>query len=158
MADLRVEKYRQGGKLLESAIAGLSATDMRARPVPNTWSIAEITIHLMDSDLVLADRMKRIIAEDNPTLIGFDESAFAKNLFYNDLDPHSAVDILQRNRMMMCNVLERLPENAFHRFGTHNQRGKITLGAMLAACSEHLEHHLKFILHKRQLLGKPVQH
>ena len=156
MADARIENYRRGGKLLESAIAGLNLAEMRSYPVPKTWSIAEITIHLMDSDLVLADRMKRIIAEDNPTLIGFDESAFAKNLFYNHLDPHAAVDIFSRNRLMMGAILEKLPETAFQRIGTHNQRGKITLGAMLVAGSDHLEHHLKFILHKRQLLGKPV--
>ncbi len=158
MADARIEHYRRGGKLLESAITGLSPAEMRAYPVPNTWSIAEITIHLMDSDLVLADRMKRVIAEDNPTLIGFDESAFVRNLFYNQLDPHAAVDIFSRNRAMMCAILENLPETAYHRIGTHNQRGKISLGTILTECNEHLEHHLKFIRHKRQLLGKPVHH
>ncbi len=157
MADARIENYRRGGKLLQSAIAGLTPADMRSYPVPKTWSIAEITLHLMDSDLVLGDRMKRVIAEDNPSLIGFDESAFARHLFYNDLDPHAAVDIFSRNRLMMCTILEKLPESAFQRVGTHNQRGKITLGAMLVACSDHLEHHLKFLLHKRQLLGKPLR-
>ena len=158
MADARINEYRRGGILLESAIDGLSTADLRAYPVPRTWSIAEITIHLMDSDLVLSDRMKRVIAEDNPTLIGFDESAFARNLFYNRLDPHAAVDIFNRNRLFMCSILEHLPETAYQRVGTHNQRGKITLGAMLQTCISHLEHHIKFILHKRQLLGKPVHH
>lgn len=157
MAAVQIEAYRGGGKLLETAIAGLSLADMRAYPVPKTWSIAEIVIHLMDSDLVMSDRMKRIIAEDNPTLIGFDESAFTKNLFYNRLDPHAAVDIFNRNRMFVCAILEQLPESAYHRVGTHNQRGKVTVGSLLQGCIDHLEHHTKFILHKRQLLGKPVR-
>ncbi len=157
MADAKIATYRNGGKLLDSAIAGLSLAELRAYPVPKTWSIAEITLHLMDSDLVLSDRMKRVIAEDNPTLIGFDESAFARNLFYNRLDPHAAADIFNRNRLFMSSILEHLPENAYQRVGTHNQRGKITLGAMLQTCIDHLEHHIKFILHKRQLLGKPIR-
>ncbi len=37
---------------------------------------------MIDSDLILADRMKRVIAEEHPTLIGFDESLFAQRLFY----------------------------------------------------------------------------
>lgn len=156
MREEHIERYSGGGKMLQFAVAGLNSAELKARPVPDTWSIAEIAIHLMDADLITADRMKRIIAEDNPTLIGFDESAFARNLLYNDLDVALAVDIFARNRQMMTTILERLPSAAFSRTGIHNQRGKITLGAMLTSCMDHLDHHLKFILHKRQLLGRPL--
>ena len=37
----------------------------RAYPIAGTWSIAELVAHVLDSDLVFADRIKRLIAEDS---------------------------------------------------------------------------------------------
>ena len=59
----------------------------------------------MDSDLIAADRMKRIIAEENPTIIGYNETAFSKHLFYEKLDPFAAADIFRRNRDMTAVIL-----------------------------------------------------
>lgn len=79
-----IDQYEKGSDDLRMAVRGLQRDDLLAYPVPGTWSIQEIVIHLMDSDLISADRMKRIIAEENPSLIGFDESRFVKNLFYQE--------------------------------------------------------------------------
>jgi hypothetical protein len=151
-----IELYERGAELLPLAILGLSRDDFRAVPVPGTWSIGQITLHLMDADLIASDRMKRIIAEDNPTIIGYDESAFAKNLFYERLDPFLAADIFRKNRQMTTIILQSLPDAAFERIGRHNQAGVISLAAMLESYVKHLEHHLKFVYEKRRLLGKPA--
>jgi uncharacterized damage-inducible protein DinB len=156
MNPTRIDAYAAGAPLLAKAIAGLSAEDFLATPVPNTWSIAQITIHLMDADLIGADRMKRIIAEDNPPLIGYNQAAFAQKLFYEKLDPFLAAEIFQKNRDMTSVILRNLPEAAFARVGTHNERGRMTLADLVQGYTDHLEHHLKFIRHKRQLLGKPL--
>ena len=118
-----------------------------------TWSIQQIVLHLMDSDLIASDRMKRIIAEENPTIIGYNETAFATKLFYDKLDPFAAAEIFKRNREMTAAILRHLPAAAFGRVGTHNERGKVTLKEMVETYVQHLEHHLKFLRHKRQLLG-----
>ena len=151
-----IDEYIHGATAVQAAIKGLTPADFSAFPVPNTWSIGQIVLHLMDSDLIASDRMKRIIAEENPTLVGFDESAFAKNLFYNELDPHLAAEIFAKNRQLTGEILRKLPDSAFERVGVHNQRGRITLGEMLQMYVQHLDHHLKFVKHKRQLLGKPL--
>ncbi|MEI8194638.1 MAG: DinB family protein, partial [Phycisphaerae bacterium] len=62
-----IEEYLRGGGKLGDAIQGLAPADFQATPVPGAWSIQQIVLHLMDSDLVASDRMKRIIAEENPT-------------------------------------------------------------------------------------------
>jgi len=151
-----IEQYHRGADLLPAAIHGLTPEDFHALPIPNTWSIAQITLHLMDADLIASDRMKRIIAEDNPAIIGYDESAFSKNLFYDRLDPFLAADIFKKNRQLTTIILQSLPESAFKRVGTHNQAGVITLGDMLDSYVKHLDHHLKFLYEKRQLLKKPL--
>ncbi len=149
-----IQQYLAGADALGPAIAGLSADDLNAHPIPETWSIRQIVLHVMDADLVTSERMKRVIAEENPPLIGFDESAFARNLFYESLDVELAAELFAKNRRMTAEILRRLPESAFARYGTHSERGRVTLGELVLVMVGHLEHHLRFVAEKRRLLGK----
>ena len=155
-----IEKYAAGGEQLSLAIRGLTREDLLAVPAPDAnvgkWSIQQVVIHCMDSELICADRLKRMIAEDNPTLIGYDENKFVKNLFYDDQPSEVAVQIVDLNRKLFANVLRRLPESALQRKGTHNERGVITVGGYLQSTIDHLEHHLKFIHAKRANMGKEM--
>lgn len=151
-----IDEYVRQASVLPAAIKGLSAADLNAHPVPGTWSIRQIILHVMDSDLIASDRMKRVIAEDNPTLIGFDESAFASNLFYDHLDAAMAAEVFAKNRLLTTAILNRLPATAFLRAGTHNQRGRVTLEELVKLYVQHFDHHMKFLKHKRQLLDKPL--
>ena len=149
-----IAQYETGGDELRMAVRGLERQDLIATPVPGTWSIQQIVIHLMDSDLILADRMKRVIAEEKPQLIGFDESKFASNLFYHDQSVADAIAILELNRRNFTKVLRRLPDAAFDRIGNHNERGPLKLADLLRSAVNHLAHHVKFIVDKREKLGK----
>ena len=151
-----IERYAKGAGALGATITGLTKTELTAFPVPGTWSIQQIVLHMMDSELISADRMKRIIAMENPLLIGYDETAFANRLFYHELDPQVACTMVEQNRLLTAEIFRRLPDNAFQRTGVHNERGKITLGDYIVSNVEHLEHHLKFVRQKRELLGKPL--
>ncbi len=148
-----IEQYAVGGPKLSAAIAGLTDQNLRALPSSGGWTIAQIVQHLMDADLIASDRMKRVIAEPFvPTLIGFDESAFAANLFYNDLDAHIAADIFEKNRQLTAHILRSCPDATFERVGNHNERGAMTLTTLLQYMVNHLDHHLKYINEKRRLL------
>jgi hypothetical protein len=152
----QIERYRRGAHLPAAAIEGLIKELLLAFPIPGTWSIQQIVLHLMDSDLIGSDRMKRIIAEEKPQLIGYNESAFATALYYHDLDVYEACDIFAKNRLMTAEILRRLPEDKFLRTGVHNEDGEITLAKMVSKYADHLEYHLSFIHEKRRLLGSPL--
>jgi uncharacterized damage-inducible protein DinB len=149
-----IQRYAAEADDLEKSIAGLLPEDLLAFPVSGTWSIQQIVIHVCDSDLIAADRMKRMIAEDNPLLIGYDESKFAARLHYEAQDPQLACDVFAKNRQLTAQILRQLPDETFERTGIHNERGKVTLEEYLKSIIWHLQHHLKFIREKRQLLGK----
>jgi hypothetical protein len=151
-----IERYAKGATALGAAIAGLTKSELTAFPVPGTWSIQQIVFHMYDSELIASDRLKRIIAMENPLLIGYDETLFANRLFYNDLDPHAACAIVEQNRGLTTEIFRRLPDEAFARIGIHSERGKITLGEYLKSTCDHLDHHLTFVRKKRELLGKPL--
>jgi hypothetical protein len=151
-----IERYANGAGALGAAIAGLTKTELAAFPVPGTWSIQQIVFHMYDSELIASDRLKRIIAMDNPLLTGFDEALFANRLFYNELDTQVACAVVEQNRLLTAEIFRRLPDEAFARTGIHSERGKIALGDYLVSTCDHLDHHLGFIRKKRDLLGKPL--
>jgi hypothetical protein len=159
-ADL-IEHYAHGGEKLSLAIRGLTRDDMLQSPPSDNpklgkWTIQQAVVHLMDSDLIGVDRMKRIIAEDNPTIIGYDENKFVQRLFYHEQSANDAVTILSLNRKNFAEVLRRLPHEAFARTGTHNERGKVVLASEIEHYAAHLERHLRFIHAKRAAMGKEM--
>ena len=159
MQNQLIEQFAIGGPTLRTAIEGLTREDLRARPGPGgpgAWSIAELVIHLADSDAVAINRMKWVIAEDNPPLPGFDESAWARSLHNDEQSVADAVTLFEVNRRQFARVLRKLPAEMFARFGTHSERGKVTLLDLLKTYTGHLEHHLKFLYEKRKRMGKAV--
>jgi DinB superfamily len=151
-----IEQYAAGAEVPAKAIVGLEKSDLNAFPVPGTWSIQQIILHLMDSDLIGSDRMKRVAAEDKPALLAYNETAFASRLGYEHLSVRDAAEIFRLNRLMTAEILRRLPATAFSRTGLHSEQGEVTLEQLVATYVGHVEHHLKFIREKRSLLGKPM--
>ena len=155
MRDL-IEQFERGGEKLKLAIRGLTREDLTCFPIPGKWSIQQVVIHLMDSDLIATDRMKRTIAEDRPALIGYDESKFVANLAYDQQSAEDAVTIFDLNRKQFAKVLRILPPAAWDRVGMHNERGPTTLAKQLEYYTKHLDHHLHFIHEKRAKMGKEM--
>jgi hypothetical protein len=155
-----IDHYETGAEKLSLAIRGLTREDLLAVPDPaanvGRWSIQQVVIHCMDSDLVSTDRMKRMIAEDNPTLLGYDENKYVAGLFYNEQPVEDAVRIIDLSRKTFAKVLRKLPPEAFERTGVHNERGRLTVGSYLKAVVDHLEHHIRFIHDKRAYMGKEM--
>jgi uncharacterized damage-inducible protein DinB len=148
-----VADYLAGPRQLRDAVAGLTPEQLRARPVAGKWSTLEVLAHLADFEPILADRMKRVIAEDNPTLVGADENRFAAALAYLDRDPAEELAIIERTRGQLARILRTLPESALARTGTHTERGPLTLERLLTLAANHIPHHVKFIHEKRAALG-----
>ena len=155
-----IEHYAAGGEKLSMAIRGLTREDLLAVPPADAnvgrWSIQQVVIHCMDSDLISTDRLKRMIAEDNPAITAYDENRFVQHLFYNDQPADLAVQIVDLNRRLFAPVLRRLPASVWDRRGTHNERGVLTVGGYLKSTVDHLDHHINFIHKKRAQMGKEM--
>jgi hypothetical protein len=151
-----LDRFDAGGPLLSYAISGLDEDQQRARPGPGHWSIAELVAHLVDSDLVLADRMKRVLAEDNPTLLAFDESAWVARLESAVMPVAEGVNLFAANRHWMGRILRRRDASDFARAGMHTEAGRKSLAELVVGACNHLDHHLTFLYAKRANLGTAV--
>ena len=136
-----------------------SSTRPRADPRPRAgparardWSIAELVAHLLDSDLVLGDRMKRVIAEDEPTLLAFDETAWIERLARSEMPVEEAVNLFAAHRHWMTRVLRSCAEADFARAG-HTPSGPHDARRAGRRLVSHLDHHLRFLYGKRATLG-----
>jgi uncharacterized damage-inducible protein DinB len=151
-----IDRYEQQADCCLLMIAGLNEQDLDARPGPGAWSLRELVVHLMDSDLVGADRMKRIIATEGSTLQAYEENDWLRALDYAKRDAKLAADLFQMNRRWMTAILRTLPDAAFLRTGEHTETGTKTLAELVTGYADHVDHHLKFAREKRANLGKPM--
>jgi hypothetical protein len=152
-----IEQYAAGADQPLKGIAGLSREDLQAFPIPGTWSIQQIIIHLMDSDLIASDRMKRIAAEEKPLLIGYSQDAFMTKLHPDKMDATMAAEVFRLNRLLTADVLRLLPDEAFAKVGVHNERGLLSLEQLVTGYVGHLDGHMGHLRRKRDLLGKPMK-
>jgi uncharacterized damage-inducible protein DinB len=151
-----IDAYLAGPSQLRQAVAGMSREQLLARPVPGKWSTLEVVCHLSDFEPILADRMKRVIAEDRPALLGADENRFAAALAYHQRDLEEELQIVERTRSQLARILRTLSDDVLGRVGVHNERGPRTLEQLLAGATAHLPHHLQFVADKRRALGLPA--
>jgi hypothetical protein len=151
-----VEEYLAGPAAVRKAVSGMSAEQLRARPVAAKWSTLEVVCHLADFEPIMADRMKRVVAEERPQLIGADEKRFAAALAYHDRDVEEELTIVEKTRSQLARILRKLPQEALQRVGLHNERGPRTLEQLLTGAIGHIQHHLAFVKEKRKALGLAV--
>lgn len=147
-----IEEYLAGGERLRAAVAGLSREQLNAFPVPGTWSIQQICVHLLHAEIFAVGRMCQIIAEDVPLLMNWDENTFVARLRYESMAIDDVVNCLACMRRTMGTTLSQLKPDDFQRHGIHSKAGKVTLDGELRKYVSHLAHHLHFIEQKRSLL------
>jgi hypothetical protein len=70
-----LDRFRTGYDDVGDALAGITPDQLDRRPPDGGWSAREIAHHLPDSDATAYVRLRRLIAEDNPTIVGYDEAS-----------------------------------------------------------------------------------
>lgn len=148
-----IDSYLDGPANLRAATAGLSAEQIRTRPVAGKWSILEVVAHLADFEPVYADRMKRVIAEETPQMMSGDPDLFAARLAYHDRDLDEELRLIEVVRGQMARILRTVDAATWSRTGRHSSDGLISLLTLLERITGHIPHHLPFILEKRKAMG-----
>ena len=105
---------------------------------------------------MFSDRIKRVIAEDNPTLLAFDENKWKENLSYKPENVPAVVRLFTANREYISSILQNISEGDLKRTGIHSQAGPLTLEVIIKKANSHFDHHMKFLYAKRTNLDKPI--
>lgn len=147
-----IDEYAAGPAALRKLVAGLSAEQVRERPIPGKWSTLEVVCHLADFEPVYLDRLKVILVQDRPTFFGRDENDFAAKFAYHQRDLAEELNLIESCRQSMTRILRTLPAADFQRLGVHNEAGEMSFESLLRRVTNHLTHHATFIAEKRAAL------
>jgi len=150
-----IDDYLAGVEVLRQLVAGMSREQLLARPIPGKWSTLEVIGHLADFEIVGADRIKRVIAENEPTLFGGDQNQFAARLAYHQRDAEEELLLIETIRKQVARILFTLNPEDFQRRGVHSEVGPLTLGEFVQRSTRHIPHHVRFIEEKRKALARP---
>jgi hypothetical protein len=147
-----VARFAAGGDRLREMAARFREDELDARPTPGRWSVREVVVHMQDSDAIGVDRMKRILAEEDPLVLNYDETAYTARLHPEAQPLEDALLLFDVGRRQFARVLARLTDADLARTGRHSVDGVISLRDMVVKYCKHLDHHLAILAQKRKTL------
>ena len=133
-------KYAGGYGAIVAALDGITDAEIDAREGPDEWSSRQIVHHLADSEMMSATRLRRLLAEDNPVIQGYDQDEFARRLPY-DLPIKGALAVFKGVRDVNVPILHRLSHDDWRRSGTHSDTGTYSVETWLEVLSSHAHEH-----------------
>jgi hypothetical protein len=135
-----IDQYEDGFRAVSAALGEISEEELEAREAPGEWSPREIVHHLADSEMTSAIRLRLLIAQDAPTLLGYDQEAFVRHL-YSDRPIEPSLAAFAAARAATTPILRRLSEEQWRRAGTHSESGSYSVEDWLRIYSGHAHDH-----------------
>lgn len=105
-------------RLVEQAGAHL-----RTRPEPGEWSVLDCLGHMTDSELITSARYRWVLSENEPTLLGFDQTAWVARPDRASDDPALLLEVLGVLRRANVALWRRTAVADRARIGLHAERG-----------------------------------
>jgi DinB family protein len=136
-----VDRYREGPDAVAEALEGITDEQLDRRPGPGDWTPREVVHHLVDSEMTSAIRLRRLLAEDAPIIVGYDEEEFARRLFYADRPIEASLEAFRASRRTTSEILDRLTDEQWHRSGTHTESGPYGVETWLEIYANHAHDH-----------------
>jgi hypothetical protein len=144
-----IARYRAGYAAVEDALAGATDAELDRGPADGGWSAREVAHHLADSETTSYIRLRRLLAEDRPTIQGYDEEEFARRLWY-DRPITASLEVFRAVRASSAEILERLTEADWARGGIHSESGEYGVTDWLEIYSAHAFDHAEQIRRARE--------
>jgi DinB superfamily len=127
---------------LNKAIKGLTAAQLKWRPQPAKWSIAEILAHLADAEIVASWRMRSVIGENGVTIQPFDQDSWASAFTYQDRDARKSLQVFRTLRENNLTMLKEIPKETWDNYGMHLERGKESIAHLARMFAGHDTNHV----------------
>ena len=127
---------------LVALTANRSPRDVNHVPQRGEWSAAQVAAHLADAEMVYSVRIRMMLTDDNPTLVAYDQDAWASRLSMCDLNLAGSVERFRTLREANLRLYESLEEAEWSRVGTHEEQGLVTVSSTVESLIGHDRAHL----------------
>ncbi|MEJ7839349.1 MAG: DinB family protein [Thermomicrobiales bacterium] len=136
-----MSRYANGPAVLLAAWEAVPPELQKLRPAEDAWSAHEIIVHCADSETFASTRIRLLISDPNPIIVGYDQDEWVHIFRYHDRRIDLALDTIRVVRANTVPVIEAMPEAAWSATGSHTQSGRITADDWLASYGVHLHDH-----------------
>jgi len=133
---------RQLPDLIDETIDGLPDEEVRRRPSMDEWSVLEVCCHLRDYAEIEGERVRRLVEEDEPALVSYDQEGLARDRDYAGDDVRRVRTALRAFWGGLAYQLEGLTDEQWERAGTHPEIGRVTVRSRAERQAEHAQEHL----------------
>jgi hypothetical protein len=128
----------------------LTQTDLAKSYGPGKWTVKYILHHLADAEMVLFERIRRVISEPRQVIWAFDQDAWARKLDYANMPLDLSRHIFAAVRDGIIHDVRLHYDNSGQLEFVHSETGVRTLKDEFDKVASHNEDHLKQI---RRALG-----
>ena len=136
-----VAAYVDGPAVIRASVEGVQDAELDARPADGGWTAREVVHHTADSEMTSAIRLRRLIAEDDPLIVGYDGDEFARRLHYDGRPIGPALDAIAAARSTTAQILAGLTDRDWARTGTHSESGPYGVERWLEIYATHCHDH-----------------
>jgi len=138
-----LEAYKSGYNDLQNSLREFPIEMLDYKPSPDKWSIKEIIIHMVDSEINGYLRCRKIIAESGSAISPYDQEAWADKLHYTSRSIDTNLELFRIIRIVNYSLLLNLPDETWSNHIMHPESGRITLKDYLKIYADHVDIHTK---------------
>jgi hypothetical protein len=125
-----VEVLRKTLSALEQFLDTVPAQILTVPEAPGKWQFATSWRTSRTPSSWGACGLRMVLAQDRPTLIGYDQDLWSDRLRYSEVDVRRALEQFSVLRRSNLRLWEHLSPADLKRVGVHNERGEESLGHM----------------------------
>jgi len=136
-----IERYERGPGQVREAFARVPEEARTWRPGSGKWSAHEVVVHCADSEANAALRIRYVLAEKEPVILGYDQERWAGELDYHSQPLEPAFAAVEAARRRTVPLLRSLGEGDWAKKGRHTESGPYGAEDWLRIYAAHLEGH-----------------
>ncbi|HVT77380.1 MAG TPA: DinB family protein [Acidimicrobiales bacterium] len=119
-----------------------NARDLNHVPQRGEWSAAQVAAHMADAEMVYSVRIRMMLTDDNPSLVAYDQEAWADRLTMCDESVAGSIARFRMLREANLRLYDSLEADEWERVGTHEEPGLITVKGTVETLIGHDRAHL----------------
>src|SRR5262249_42000925 len=137
---------RAAGAQLAAEIGALPEAVLRHHPAAGEWCVKEVVGHLIEAERRgFAGRIRTLLAENNPTFVGWDQDEVARERKDCTRDGLELLVEFEALRNASAHLVAGLRPDDLARGGRHPKVGLLTIGDLLQEWVHHDRNHIRQI-------------
>lgn len=144
------ERYTCGPSLIREAVRDLDSGAVNRRAPGSDWNVRDILLHLADTEILDALRLRIALAGEGGLLPEFDGALWKRRLQYLWRSPEAALNQVEALRFGTAEMLSRSDASEWSREATLPSGEPVSVHGLVARAVAHTDEHVAGITEARR--------